>query len=63
MTEYDCKYCQKQFSRAWNRDRHMKDIHERYRDKDYNPRILERNKSYQKEPTYHTDINDVGNIL
>jgi len=42
MVNYICSYCRKEFSRAWNRDRHVKNIHRRHHDKDLNPRVLER---------------------
>lgn len=49
-TKYSCCYCGREFSRAWNRDRHMKDIPERYLDKGYNASFYEHTKSENINP-------------
>jgi len=49
-TKYSCCYCGREFSRAWNRDRNMKDIHERYLDKGYNASFYEHTKSENINP-------------
>lgn len=51
MMKYTCSYCRKQFSRAWNRHRHVRDIHKKYENQDFNPRIVEENEFQTVRPT------------
>ena len=48
--KYSCCYCGKEFSRTWNKDRHIKDIHRKHHDKDFNPGILEGNEFQIRDP-------------
>jgi hypothetical protein len=48
--KYICCYCGREFSRAWNKDRHIKFIHRIYHDKDFIPKILESNEFQILDP-------------
>jgi len=49
--KYTCSYCRKQFSRAWNRYRHVRIIHREYKNQDFNPRIVKENEFQTMRPT------------
>jgi len=50
MTKYFCLHCRKHFSRVWNRDRHVKDIHRKHPNQELNRRILESNEYKSLDP-------------